>query len=54
MQDLAIEKRKILAGVLTTNENTGDGGKVGILGFSTTNARIYTENINGQLYCNVL
>ena len=38
--------------------NTGDGGKVGmwgaISGFSTTNARIYTKNMNGQLYCDVV
>ena len=38
--------------------NTGDGGKVGIWGgisgFGTTNARIYTDNINGQLYCDAL
>ena len=54
MQNLAIGKRKIVAGMLTTNENSGDGGKVGISDFSTTNARIYTENINGQLYFDVL
>ena len=38
--------------------NTGDGGKVriwgGISGFGTTNANIYTENMNGELYCDVL
>ena len=54
MQNLAIGKRKIVAGVVTTNENTDDGGKVGISDFSTTNARTYTENINDQLYCDVL
>ena len=54
MQNLAIGKRKIVADVLTTNESAGDGGKVGISGFGTTNAKIYTENINVQLYCNVL
>ena len=58
MQNLTIGKRKIVAGVLTTNENTGDEEKVGICGaisgFGTTNARIYTENVNDQLYCDVL
>ena len=38
--------------------NTGDDGKVGIwediFGFRATNAKIYTENMNGGLYCNVL
>ena len=45
IQNLAIgKKRKIVAGVLTTNEK----------GVGTTNARIYTKNINDQLYCDVL
>ena len=38
--------------------NTGDGRKVGIWGgisdFGTTNAKIYTENMNGELYCDVI
>ncbi|CAF1534459.1 unnamed protein product [Adineta ricciae] len=38
--------------------NIGDGGKVGIWGgisgFGTTSAKIYTQNMNGQLYCDVL
>ena len=38
--------------------NTGDDGKVGICGgisgFEATNAKIYIENMNGELYYNVL
>ena len=38
--------------------NTDDGEKVeiwgGILGCGTTNERIYTENMNGELYCDFL
>ena len=38
--------------------DTGDGGKIGIwagiLGFGTTNAKTYTENMNEELYCDVL
>ena len=52
-----LEKEKLLRECLQ-QMNTGDGEKVGIWdaisGFGTTNARIYTENINGQLYCDVL
>ena len=52
-----LEKEKLLPKCLQQT-NTGDGGKVGIWGaisdFGTTNARIYTENMNGHLYCDVL
>ena len=52
-----LEKEKLLLGCLQQT-NTGDGEKVGILGsisgFETTNANIYTENMNGELYCDVL
>ena len=51
------EKEKLLPECIQ-QMNTGDGGKVGvwggISGFGTTDARIYTENMNGQLYCNFL
>ena len=52
-----LEKEKFLPECLQQTD-TGDGGKVGIWGaisgFDTTNARIYSENMNGQLYCDVL
>ena len=52
-----LKKKKLLPKCLQQT-NTGDGGKVGIWaaisGFGTLNARIYTENINDQLYCDVL
>ncbi|CAM4796680.1 unnamed protein product [Rotaria magnacalcarata] len=52
-----LEKERLLPECLQQT-NTGDGGKVGIWGgisgFGTTNARIYTENTNGELYCDVL
>ena len=52
-----LETEKLLP-VCFQQSNTGDGGKVGILGgisgFGTTNAKIYTENMNGELYCDVL
>ncbi len=39
-------------------KNTGDEGKVGIRGgisgFGTTDMRIYSGNVNGQLYCEIL
>jgi hypothetical protein len=48
-----MEKEKLLPECLQ-QMNTGDGGKVGIWGgisgFGTTNAKIYIENMNGQLY----
>ena len=38
--------------------NTGDGGKLGvwggISGFGTTKAKIYSDNMNGNSYCDVL
>ena len=38
--------------------NASDGGKAGIWGiisgFGATDAKIYTENMNGELYCDVL
>ena len=34
--------------------NTGDGGKLGILGYGTTLSRIFDENMNGMTYCEVL
>ena len=52
-----LEKEELLPECLQQT-NTGDGGKVGIWGgisgFGTTNAKIYTENMNGELYCDVL
>jgi transposase len=52
-----LEKEKLLPECLQQT-NTGDGGKVGIWGgisgFGTTAAKIYTENMNGQLYCDIL
>ena len=39
-------------------KNTGDGGKAGIWGgissFGAINAKIYTENMSMELYCDVL
>ena len=41
-----------------TTKSTGDGGMVGIWsgisGFGFTTAKIYMENMNGKLYCDVL
>ncbi|CAF3183212.1 unnamed protein product [Rotaria socialis] len=52
-----LDKEKLLLECLEQT-NIGDGGKVGIWGgisdVCTTNTRIYTENMNGQLYCDVL
>ena len=52
-----LEKEKLLS-EYSQQTNTGDGGKVGIWsgisGFGTTTANVYTENMNGQLYCDVL
>lgn len=52
-----LEKEKLLPECLEQT-NTGDGGKIGIWGgisgFGTTAAKIYTENMNGHLYCDVL
>ncbi|CAF3398923.1 unnamed protein product [Rotaria socialis] len=52
-----LDKEKLLPECLQQT-NTGDGGKIGIWGgisgFGTTIAKIYTENMNGQLYCNIL
>ena len=47
-----LEKEKLLAEYLQ-QINTGDDGKVGIwggiFGFGVTNAKIDTENMNGEL-----
>ena len=52
-----LEKEKLLPECLEQT-NTGDGGKIGIWGgisgFGTTAAKIYMENMNGHLYCDVL
>ena len=52
-----LEKENLLPECLQ-QINTGDGGKVGfrggISGFETINAKIYTKNMNGELYCDVL
>ena len=48
-----MEKEKLLPECLQQTD-TGDGGKGGISGFGTTAAKIYTDNINGQLYCDIL
>ena len=52
-----LEKEKLLPECIQQT-NTGDGGKVGIWGgisgFGATAARIYMENMNGKLYCDVL
>ncbi|CAF2153798.1 unnamed protein product [Rotaria magnacalcarata] len=52
-----MDKKKLLPECLQQT-NTGDGGNVGIWGgisgFGTTIAKICTENMNGQLYCNIL
>lgn len=52
-----LEKEKLLPECLELT-NTGDGGKTGIWGgisgFDTTPVRIYDENMNGNLYCDVL
>ena len=51
-----LEKENLLPECLQQT-NTGDGGKVGIYGgisgFETTNGKIYTENINEELCCDV-
>lgn len=52
-----LEKEKLLPECLQQT-NTGDGGKVGvwggISGFGVTDIKLYTENMNGNLYCDVL
>ncbi|CAF2016844.1 unnamed protein product [Rotaria magnacalcarata] len=52
-----LEKEKLLPECIQQT-NTGDGGKVGIWGgisgFGATAARIYMENMDGKLYCDVL
>lgn len=52
-----LEKEKLLPECLEL-ANTGDGGKLGvwggICGFGKTTAKIYDENMNGNLYCDVL
>ena len=52
-----LEKEKLLLECLQRT-NTGDGGKVGIWGgisgFGTINAKVYTENMNGESYCDAL
>lgn len=52
-----LEKEKLLSECLEQT-NAGDGGKLGIWGgissFGTTSAKIYSENMNGGLYCDVL
>ena len=47
-------KREKLLPECLQQTNTGDGGKVGISGFGTTAAKIYKDNMNGQLYCDTL
>ena len=51
-----LEKEKLLPECLQQT-NTSDGGKVriwgGISGFGITAAKIYTDNMNGQLYCDI-
>ena len=34
--------------------NTDDGGKVGISGFSIASIKLYTENMDSNLYCSLL
>ena len=52
-----LEKKTLLPECLQQT-NTGDGGKVGIWSgissFGTTAAKIYKDNMNGQLYCDIL
>ena len=52
-----LKKEKLISECLQQS-NTGDGGKVrildGISGFGTMTVKVYTKNINGQLYCDVL
>ena len=52
-----LDKEKLLPECLEQT-NTGDGGKLGvwggISGFGTTATKIYSENMNGNLYCDVL
>ena len=52
-----LEKEKPLPECLQQT-NTGDGEKVriwrGVWGFLAIDAKIYTENMNGELYCDVL
>ncbi|CAF1597481.1 unnamed protein product [Adineta ricciae] len=52
-----LDKEKLLPECLEQT-NTGDGGKVGIWGGISGNgitvAKIYTENMNSNLYCDVL
>jgi transposase len=52
-----LEKEKLLPKCLSET-NTGDGGKIGVWGgissYGTTIVRLYSENMNGALYCDVL
>ena len=48
-----LKKEKLLPECLQQT-NAGDGRKMGISSFGTTTAKVYTENTNGQLYCDVL
>ena len=52
-----LEKEKLLSECIQQT-NTGDGGKVGIWGgvsgCGATAAKIYMENMDGKLYCDVL
>ena len=50
-----LEKEKLAECIQQTS--TGNGGKVGIWsgisGFGTTATKIYTENMNGKLLCDI-
>ena len=52
-----LEQEKLLLECIQQT-NTGDGGKVGIWGgisgFGARAAKIYMENMDGKLYCDVL
>ena len=52
-----LEKGKLLPECIR-QKNTGDGGTAGIWsdisGFGATTAKIYMENMDGKLYCDVL
>lgn len=52
-----LDKEKLLPDCVEQS-NTGDGGKLGIWcgisGFGTTRAKIYSDNMNGNSYCDVL
>ena len=34
--------------------NTGDDGKVGISAFDTTATKMYTQNMDGKFYCELV